>query len=138
MKNKENSKRCALFGITLSLQIKEACYTTLLLQEHSTTPDNKQLTFIRHSIKVNWPTDSATVAVSYTYTDKSKLHPLLDSIYSTPTWIRMAADGDNEEELPAELEEHCSECHQSLVGVERLLNPLLSVSRAQMEEKVRV
>lgn len=40
------------------------------------------------------------------------------------------------EELPAELEEQCSECHQSLVGIERLLKPLLSISRAQMEDKV--
>jgi hypothetical protein len=46
--------------------------------------------------------------------------------------------GTSGEELPAELEEQCDECHQSLVGIERLLKSLFSVSRAQMEEKVRI
>lgn len=40
------------------------------------------------------------------------------------------------DELPAELEEQCSECHKSLAGVERLLKPLMAMNRTQIEEKV--
>lgn len=42
------------------------------------------------------------------------------------------------EELPLELEDQCNECHKSLVAIERLLKPLLSMGRSQMEEKVGV
>ena len=41
-----------------------------------------------------------------------------------------------DEELPAELEEQCNDCHKTLAGVEMLLKPLLSISKAQTEEKV--
>ena len=50
----------------------------------------------------------------------------------------MAEGGGDGEELPAELEEQCSECHRALAGVERLLEPLLSISKAQTEEKVNL
>lgn len=40
------------------------------------------------------------------------------------------------EELPSELEDQCSECHKSLAGIERLLKPLMAMSRVQVEEKV--
>ena len=47
--------------------------------------------------------------------------------------LQMAAQ---DEELPSELEEQCSECHKALAGVERLLKPLLGMNRYQVEEKV--
>jgi len=42
----------------------------------------------------------------------------------------------DDEELPEELEDQCEDCHKALTEVERLLNPLLSTSKAQTEEKV--
>ena len=41
-----------------------------------------------------------------------------------------------DEELPEELEDQCEDCHKALTEIERLLNPLLSTSKAQSEEKV--
>ena len=40
------------------------------------------------------------------------------------------------EDLPAELEDQCTECHKSLAGIERLLKPLVSVNKSQLENKV--
>ena len=45
---------------------------------------------------------------------------------------------ESEEELPEELEDQCEDCHKALAEVERILKPLLSISRAQTEEKVSV
>ncbi len=45
---------------------------------------------------------------------------------------------ESEEELPEELEDQCEDCHKALAEVERILKPLLSLSRAQTEEKVSV
>lgn len=40
------------------------------------------------------------------------------------------------EELPAELEDQCMECHRALSGIERLLKPVTSMNRSLVEEKV--
>ena len=41
-----------------------------------------------------------------------------------------------EDDVPEELEEQCTKCHMALAGIEQLLQPVMSVSRTQMEEKV--
>ena len=43
---------------------------------------------------------------------------------------------DEDDSVPEEIEEQCLQCHESLVGTDRLLKPVMSVSRAQMEERV--
>ena len=42
-----------------------------------------------------------------------------------------------EEDVPEELEEQCTKCHVALAGIEQLLQSVMSVSRTQMEDKVR-
>lgn len=40
--------------------------------------------------------------------------------------------------VPEEIEETCLQCHEALAGVDRLLKPVLAVSRIQVEERVRL
>ena len=40
------------------------------------------------------------------------------------------------EEVPEEIEETCLQCHEALVGVDRILKPALAVSRTLMEDRV--
>lgn len=42
----------------------------------------------------------------------------------------------DEEFVPEEIEEQCTECHRALAAVERLLKPAVSLNRSQIEEKV--
>ena len=48
----------------------------------------------------------------------------------------MASEGDPDA-VPEEIEETCVQCHEALAGVERLLKPVLAVSRSGLEDKVR-
>lgn len=43
---------------------------------------------------------------------------------------------DEDDSVPEEIEDQCLQCHESLVGTDRLLKPVMSVSRTQMEERV--
>ena len=43
---------------------------------------------------------------------------------------------DEDDSVPEEIEEQCLQCHESLVATDGLLKPVLSVGRAQLEEKV--
>lgn len=43
----------------------------------------------------------------------------------------------NSDDVPEELEAQCTRCHVALAGIERLLQSVMSVSRTQMEDKVR-
>ena len=40
------------------------------------------------------------------------------------------------DDVPEELEDQCTNCHMALAGIEQLLQPVMAVSRTQMEEKV--
>ena len=46
------------------------------------------------------------------------------------------AEVDDGDEVPEEIEESCLECHEALARVDRLLKPVLSVSRTSLEERV--
>lgn len=59
------------------------------------------------------------------------LYLLLGKGSSLHEWPAMSSD-----EVPEELEEQCTKCHVALAGIEHLLQPVMAVSRAQMEEKV--
>lgn len=49
-------------------------------------------------------------------------------------WLSiMAADPDA---VPEEIEETCVQCHEALAAVDRILKPVLAVSRTQLEDKV--
>ena len=50
---------------------------------------------------------------------------------------RIVAMSGEEEDVPEELEEQCTKCHVALAGIEQLLQSVMSVSRTQMEDKVR-
>ena len=45
----------------------------------------------------------------------------------------MEADPDA---VPEEIEETCVQCHEALAAVDRILKPVLAVSRSQLEDKV--
>lgn len=45
----------------------------------------------------------------------------------------MAAD---DEFVPDEIEEDCTECHKALAAVDALLKPAMAVSKSKLEEKV--
>ena len=47
----------------------------------------------------------------------------------------MALEGDPDA-VPEEIEETCLQCHEALAGVDRLLKPVLAVSRTHIEDKV--
>lgn len=47
------------------------------------------------------------------------------------------AEGDPDA-VPEEIEETCVQCHEALAGVDRLLKPVLAVSRTSLEDKVCV
>ena len=49
----------------------------------------------------------------------------------------MAEGGNDPDAVPEEIEETCLECHEALAAVDRLLKPVLSVSRTSLEERVR-
>ena len=63
----------------------------------------------------------------------NKLHPLSFDFLGPRGQVEKEVMA---EELPAELEDQCTECHKSLAGIERLLKPLTSMNRAQVEERV--
>ena len=43
---------------------------------------------------------------------------------------------DDDDFVPEEIEEECTQCHEALAAVERLLKPPLAMSKSQLEEKV--
>lgn len=44
----------------------------------------------------------------------------------------------DEDFLPEEVEDQCTECHRALAGVERLVKPVFSKNRSQLEDKVSI
>ena len=47
----------------------------------------------------------------------------------------MSLEGDPDA-VPEEIEETCLQCHEALAAVDKLLKPVLAVSRTHMEDKV--
>ncbi len=41
-----------------------------------------------------------------------------------------------DDSVPEEIEEQCLQCHHSLAAIDKLLKPVLSCSRSELEEKV--
>ena len=54
------------------------------------------------------------------------------------TQQRVAYSEMDEDAVPEEIEEPCTQCHEALAAVDRLLKPALSETRAQLEDRVGI